>query len=65
MSPPPRWQTLDPADLALEGLPAGFLWGAATSAHQVEGINVASDAWEREHAGTGFYHEPSMDGCDS
>ena len=25
--------------------PAGFLWGAATSAHQVEGGNRASDWW--------------------
>ncbi len=30
--------------------PEGFLWGAATSAHQVEGMNTASDwwAWEQE-----------------
>jgi beta-glucosidase len=29
--------------------PKGFLWGSATSAHQVEGNNVNSDwwAWER------------------
>lgn len=31
--------------------PDGFLWGAATSAHQVEGNNINSDwwQWEREH----------------
>lgn len=28
--------------------PNGFLWGAATSAHQVEGNNIYSDWWEFE-----------------
>jgi beta-glucosidase len=28
--------------------PAGFLWGAATSAHQVEGDNIHSDWWAWE-----------------
>ncbi len=33
--------------------PSGFLWGSATSAHQVEGWNDNSDWWEWEHkAGT-------------
>ena len=31
--------------------PPGFLWGAATSAHQVEGENRASDWWEYETRG--------------
>ncbi len=31
-------------------LPAGFLWGAATSAHQVEGDNIHADWWEAELA---------------
>src|SRR3989338_2415167 len=31
--------------------PEGFLWGAATSAHQVEGNNVHSDWWAWEQAG--------------
>ncbi|MBI4341201.1 MAG: glycoside hydrolase family 1 protein [Candidatus Omnitrophica bacterium] len=31
--------------------PKGFLWGAATSAHQVEGNNVHSDWWAWEQAG--------------
>ena len=30
--------------------PEGFLWGAATAAHQVEGGNVNNDYWEMEHA---------------
>ena len=29
--------------------PDGFLWGAATAPHQVEGNNVSSDWWQREH----------------
>ena len=32
------------------GVPPGFLWGAATAAHQVEGGNVGNDWWELEHA---------------
>jgi beta-glucosidase len=31
--------------------PSGFLWGAATSAHQVEGGNRANDWWAFEEAG--------------
>lgn len=31
--------------------PAGFLWGAATAAHQVEGDNRGSDWWAAEQAG--------------
>lgn len=30
--------------------PKGFLWGAATSAHQVEGNNINSDWWAWEHS---------------
>jgi len=31
--------------------PDGFLWGAATSSHQVEGNNRLNDWWEAEHEG--------------
>jgi len=31
--------------------PEGFFWGAATSAHQVEGANRGNDWWEAEVAG--------------
>jgi beta-glucosidase len=31
--------------------PQGFLWGAATAAHQVEGGNSNNDWWEWEHRG--------------
>ena len=44
--------------------PQGFLWGAATAAHQVEGGNTASDAWFLEHLPETLYAEPSGDACD-
>ena len=49
------------SDLAF---PPGFLWGAATAAHQVEGGNVHSDwwAWERK-PGTPCV-EPSGSACE-
>jgi beta-glucosidase len=42
--------------------PDGFLWGAATSAHQVEGGNVLNDWWAWEQAGR--VPEPSGPACD-
>jgi beta-glucosidase len=45
--------------------PDGFLWGAATSSHQVEGGNVNNDWWAREHGPGTFLAEPSGDACDS
>ena len=45
--------------------PSGFLWGAATAAHQVEGNNIASDLWEKEYAPETTIKEPSGDACDS
>ncbi len=45
--------------------PDGFLWGAATAAHQVEGGNVNNDHWEMEHAPHTPFAEPSGDACDS
>ncbi|MDR1238058.1 MAG: family 1 glycosylhydrolase [Propionibacteriaceae bacterium] len=45
--------------------PPGFSWGASTSAHQIEGGNVASDWWYLEHAPGTFVTEPSGDACDS
>jgi beta-glucosidase len=44
----------------------GFLWGASTAAHQVEGGNVGSDWWARENApDPGHIAEPSLDAADS
>lgn len=44
--------------------PQGFLWGAATAAHQVEGNNVNSDVWLLEHLPHTVFAEPSGDACD-
>src|SRR5258708_39938498 len=43
--------------------PDGFLWGAATAAHQIEGNNVNNDWWRAEEAGLLPYR--SEDACDS
>jgi len=45
--------------------PKGFLWGAATAAHQVEGNNINSDLWVLEHMKPSMFSEPSGDACDS
>ena len=44
--------------------PDGFLWGAATAAHQVEGNNINSESWVLEHLPETIYAEPSGDACD-
>jgi len=44
--------------------PAGFLWGTATAAHQVEGGNVYNDNWVMEHTPGGPNVESSGDACD-
>ena len=45
--------------------PAGFLWGAATAGHQVEGNNVNADVWLAEHVTPTAYAEPSGDAANS
>lgn len=42
--------------------PAGFLWGAATASHQVEGNNTGNDWWAWEQSGR--VKEPSGAACD-
>jgi beta-glucosidase len=44
--------------------PQGFLWGAATAAHQVEGANTNSDWWAFEHAPDTPCKEPSGDAIE-
>lgn len=44
--------------------PDGFLWGAATAAHQVEGSNHNTDCWAMEMAKPSFFIEPSGDAVD-
>lgn len=47
-----------------EDFPEGFIWGAATAAHQVEGGNFNSDIWALEHAQPSLFREPSGDAVD-
>lgn len=42
----------------------GFLIGAATAAHQVEGNNINSDYWTMEHMKYTSFTEPSLDAVD-
>ena len=44
--------------------PKGFLIGAATAAHQVEGNNVHSDYWLQEQMPHSSFTEPSGIACD-
>jgi beta-glucosidase len=54
-------------DRAFETIPApeGFIWGAATAAHQIEGGNVNTSHWEYEYSPDTTVQEPSGDACDS
>jgi len=45
--------------------PKGFLWGASTAPHQVEGNNVASDLWFLENQQPTVFATPSGDACNS
>ena len=46
------------------GFPAGFLWGASTAGHQVEGGNINADLWPLEWDEPSLFAEPSGDACD-
>src|SRR5581483_1282771 len=48
----------------MTSFPPGFLWGAATAAHQVEGNNVNSDLWVLEHVEPTLFKQRSGDACD-
>jgi len=45
--------------------PKGFIWGASTAAHQVEGNNTNSDWWQIENMPNSPVAEPSGAACDS
>ena len=45
--------------------PKGFLWGASTAGHQVEGNNVNADRWVIENVHPTIYAQPSGDACNS
>lgn len=48
----------------LSKFPKGFLIGAATSAHQVEGNNTNCDCWAQEHMPHSTYKDKSGIACD-
>ena len=45
--------------------PKGFLWGASTAPHQIEGNNTASDLWFIENQQPTIFKEPSGDAANS
>ena len=45
--------------------PSGFLFGAATAGHQVEGDNTTSDTWFAEQVTPTVFKEPSGKACNS
>ncbi|MET0798343.1 MAG: family 1 glycosylhydrolase, partial [Rhodococcus sp. (in: high G+C Gram-positive bacteria)] len=49
----------------LHRFPHGFLWGAATSAHQTEGDNTNSNWWHLETAANSPFKERSGRGVDA
>lgn len=48
----------------MQNFPDGFLWGASTAGHQVEGGNVNAELWPMEWAEPSMFTEPSLDACD-
>lgn len=50
---------------ATSSFPPGFLWGAATAGHQIEGNNVNSDYWVLENVKPTLFAEPSRDANNS
>ncbi|MCU0948549.1 MAG: family 1 glycosylhydrolase [Porphyrobacter sp.] len=45
--------------------PEGFIWGASTAGHQIEGNNTASDTWFLENIQPTVFKEPSGDAANS
>src|SRR5436309_15914667 len=50
--------------MAARRFPEGFVWGTATSAHQVEGGNWNNDWWMWEHDPASPCQEPGGDAFD-
>jgi beta-glucosidase len=66
MAMSPITGTATPSYLSGSGeFPKGFLWGAATAGHQVEGNNIASDIWLLESVTPTVFAEPSGDADNS
>ncbi|HEX4126100.1 MAG TPA: family 1 glycosylhydrolase [Acidimicrobiales bacterium] len=53
------------SNTARRAFPDGFVWGAATAGHQIEGNNVNSDFWFLENLEPTMFAERSGDACDS
>jgi hypothetical protein len=60
-----RARLYGPAKAIQPGLPKGFLWGAATAGHQVEGNNTTSDLWYLENLKPTIFAQPSGDAANS
>ena len=60
-----EWTEAARAEPAAAAFPVGFLWGAATAGHQVEGNNTNSDTWFLEHQKPSVFKESSGDACNS
>jgi len=54
-----------PAATAGRSFPKGFLWGAATAGHQIEGNNINADLWLLENIQPTLYTERSGDALNS
>jgi beta-glucosidase len=51
--------------IASPKFPAGFIWGASTAGHQIEGNNSNSDTWFLENIKPTTFSEPSRDAANS
>ena len=51
--------------LGTSNFPMGFLWGASTAGHQIEGNNVNADLWPLENVQPTIFAEPSGDAVNS
>jgi beta-glucosidase len=56
---------MDQKDAPGLAFPDGFVWGASTAAHQIEGGNLNNDWWAWEHQPDSGCAESSGDACDS
>ena len=54
-----------PSGTATGKFPHGFLWGAATAGHQIEGNNTNSDSWVLENIKPTIFAEPSRDAANN
>lgn len=50
---------------ATRRFPPGFIWGAATAGHQVEGNDTASDTWLLQNIAPTVFAEPAGDAANS